>query len=195
MVGELMSDDDVLRTKVLKEINEDFHQADKVNAALDAGVHKEIVKCFKEEDDEIRELASRAIIKIASTEHGRETLITNKIVLEIKSLFDDGEVKIRKNAYVALINLAEFRFGIDSVIESGILPTLVDKLVLEKEEKILVLILELLKVLAEGEKAPAILLNTPFLARLNTHLGSVNPLIRELAALNIGSISFNVIGK
>jgi hypothetical protein len=33
------------------------------------------------------------------------------------------------------------------------------------------------------------------LARLNTHLASKNPTIRELAALNIGSISFNTLGK
>ena len=113
-------------------------------------------------------------MKIACTEKGRVTLIEKKSVAEIKTLFDDTEVEIRSNAYVSLINLAEFRFGIDSVIESGILPTLVDKLVLEKEESILILILSLMKVLAEGEKAPTILLGTPVLARLNSHLASKN---------------------
>jgi len=96
---------------------------------------------------------------------------------------------------VSLINLAEFRFGIDRVIDSGIIPTLVDKLVLEKEEEILILILKLIKVLAEGDKAPTILLGTPVLARLNSHLASKNAQIRELAALNIGSISYNTLGK
>ena len=52
-----------------------------------------------------------------------------------------------------------------------------------------------MKILAEGEKAPIILLGTPALARLNTHLASKNKFIRELAALNIGSISYNVKGK
>jgi hypothetical protein len=195
MHRQLAGSDNVLRTKVLVEINEDFHQADKVNMALDAGVLKELVRCFKEQDDVIRELASRAVLKVATTEHGRETLIHEKIVPEIKTLFDDSEVSIRSNAYVGLINLAEFRFGIDAVIDSGIIPTLVDKLVLEKEEPILILILQLIKVLAEGEKAPMILLNCPTLARLNTHLVSKNAQIRELAALNIGSVSFNVLGK
>ena len=81
------------------------------------------------------------------------------------------------------------------MIEAGILPILVDKLVLEKEESILILILRLLKVLIEGDKAPSILLGTPVLARLNSHLASKNPKIRELAALNIGSISYNTLGK
>ena len=57
------------------------------------------------------------------------------------------------------------------------------------------MILHLLKVLAEGEKAPHILLATPALARLNTHLTSKNAQIRELSALNIGSISYNMKGK
>jgi HEAT repeat protein len=59
----------------------------------------------------------------------------------------------------------------------------------------LVLILTLLSILSEGEKAPTILLTTPALARLNSHMTSKNKRIRELAALNIGSISYNVRGK
>ena len=191
----MSSNDNVLRTKVLVEINEDFHQADKVNVALKANILTELVKCCKEQDDTIRELASRAILKVACTEQGREILIEHKCVNDIKQLFDDGEVEIRSNAYVSLINLAEFRFGIDSVIDTGIIPTLVDKLVLEKEESILILILTLMKVLAEGDKGPGILLGTPVLARLNAHLSSKNAKIRELAALNIGSVSFNTLGK
>lgn len=78
-------------------------------------------------------------------------------------LFDDSITKIRRNAYVCLINLAEYTFGIDSIIEFNALPTLVDKLVGEKEQEILILILTLLKILCEGEKAPTILLTTPAL--------------------------------
>ena len=142
--------------------------------ALDAKILEELVKSFKEKDNVIRELASRAVLKIACTEHGRETLIKQKTVVDIKGLFDDSEVKIRNNSYVSLINLAEYRFGVDGIIDAGIIPNLVDKLVIEKDEQILILILSLIKVLAEGEKAPVILLNTPSLARLNSHLVSKN---------------------
>jgi len=116
-------------------------------------------------------------------------------VRDIKRLFDDHDVKIRQNAYECLINLAQFTFGVDSVIEFEIIPVLVDKLILEKEQQILILILQLMKILAEGEKAPVILLSTPVLARLNSHLVSKNAEIKELAALNLGSISYNVKGK
>lgn len=187
--------DDVLRKKVLIEINEDFHQADKLNFALESTILKELVKTFKEADNEIRELGSRAVLKVANTEKGRSMLVENKIVSDIRKLFDDSEVQIRKNAYLALINVAQFTFGIDSVIDFDILPVLIDKLVMERVEDILILILQLLKILTEGEKAPNILLATPSLNRLNTHLGSKNKYIRELAAINLGSISYNMKGK
>jgi hypothetical protein len=75
MEAEMAGEDDVLRTKVLIEINEDFHQADKVNVALKANVLRQLINCFKEKDNTIRELASRAVLKVACTEKGRETLI------------------------------------------------------------------------------------------------------------------------
>lgn len=62
MCREMADNDDVLRTKVLIEINEDFHQADKINFALESNILKELVKCFFEEDNVIRELASRAVL-------------------------------------------------------------------------------------------------------------------------------------
>jgi aryl carrier-like protein len=52
----------------LKEINEDFHQGDKlIGALLDSEILYELVKCFSDKDVTIRELASRAIVKIANT--------------------------------------------------------------------------------------------------------------------------------
>ena len=81
------------------------------------------------------------------------------------------------------------------MIDFVILPVLVDKLVMEKKKPILILILTLMKILVEGEKAPHILLATAVLARLNAHLLSKDDKIRELAALNLGSISYNMTGK
>jgi riboflavin transporter FmnP len=53
--------------------------------------------------------------------------------------------------------VCHFTAGLDAVIDFGIIPVLVDKLVMEKEEEILILILKLIKILNEGELAPTIL--------------------------------------
>ena len=120
------SDDNKLRTKILIEINEDFHDGAKLNQAItlkysseeeDAEelptILNELVRCFEEEDDTIRELASRAIIKVASTEKGRQTLIELEIIPLIKDLFNDEVIQIRANAYKAMIAVAEYTHGID----------------------------------------------------------------------------------
>ena len=73
-----------------------------------------------------------------------------------------------------MINIAEFTHGVDSIINFNIIPCLIDKLVDEKEPKILVLILRLLMILNEGELAPMVIQGSDALARLNTHLESDN---------------------
>lgn len=103
--------------------------------------------------------------------------------------------QIRHNAYTCLINLAQFTFGIQSIIETEILRQLVDKLIMEKEDIILVLILKLMNILLEGDMATPLILNTDVLSRLNTHLTANNWEIRKLSAENLGSISYNVHGK
>jgi hypothetical protein len=195
MVEQMKTKDDVLRSKVLIEINEDFHQADKLNEALDTGIVMQLVYSCRHQDDSIRELASRAILKIANTEKGRVTLVVGKILAIVAGLFDDKVTKIRHNAYTCLINLAQFTYGIQNIIDSDILRILVDKLIKEKEYSILVLILKLINILLEGAIATDLILQCPALSRLNGHLKSKNWEIRKLAAENLGSISYNQHGK
>jgi hypothetical protein len=81
----------------------------------------------------------------------------NEYISKIRDLFNDNVVAIRANAYNAMINIAEFTQGIDSIIQCNISPILVDKLNEEKDENILILILSLLKILIEGEAAPLVI--------------------------------------
>lgn len=91
--------------------------------------------------------------------------------------------------------MAQYVYGVTSIIDADILRVLVDNLVRETAEPILILILQLMCVLLEGDLATSLILNTPVLERLNTHLASTNWQIRKLAAENLGSISYNVMGK
>lgn len=133
-------------------------------------------------------------MQIARIERGRQTLVDNKIVDEVAKLFEDEVEQIRANAYDTLIYLADFQYGVDAVITFDIIQILVDRLILEPEEKILLQVLHLLKLLLEGERAPSIILSTQALSRLNDLLKSSTE-ISELAALNLGSISYNERGK
>lgn len=75
------------------------------------------------------------------------------MIPKIRYLFDDKIVEIRANAYKALINLAEFTYGIDNIIQFNIVSVLINKLVEEKADDILILILELIQILLHGENA------------------------------------------
>ena len=141
-----------------------------------------LVYCCREEDHVIRELASRAILKIANTEKGRVTLVSSRSLAIVANLFDDSLTMIRHNAYTCLINLAQFIYGITSIIDSDILRILVYKLVAEREDVILVLILRLMNILLEGDLATSLLLNTPVLERLNMHFKASSLEIRKLSA-------------
>ena len=90
IVHQMKGDDSTLRKKVLHEINEDFHQADKLNEALDSGILMCLVYCCREQCDITRELASRAILKIANTEKGRVTLVSSRSLAIVANLFDDN---------------------------------------------------------------------------------------------------------
>lgn len=140
----MKSTDMILRKKCLQEINEEFHTADKLNEALDHGILMQLVYSCRETDDGIRELASRAITQIANTEKGRVTLVTSRTLAIVVNLFDDTNVQIRYNAYTCLINIAQFVYGVSSIIDNDVLRILVDKLVAERDEPILILILKLL---------------------------------------------------
>ena len=56
-------------------------------------------------------------------------MIEDEIVPRVRDLFNDEVVKIRANAYKTMISIAEFTFGIDAIINSNIIPVLVDKLI------------------------------------------------------------------
>lgn len=132
---------------------------------------------------------------VAGTEMGRVIFVSNNLIEVTATLFNDPVKQIRENAYKSLLNLAEFTFGIQAVIDADILRVLVDKLVVEKESEILVFILELMNCLLHGDMATPFILNTPVIVRLNQHLLSKEWKIRQLAAENLGSISYNVDGK
>ena len=191
----MKTEDDVLRKKVLIEINEDFHQADKMNFALESDILVQLVGCFKDRDSDIRELAARAVLKVTNTEMGRVIFVSNDLINVTANLFNDPVTQIRNNAYVCLINLAQFTFGMQAIIDADILRVLVDKLDKEKEAEILILILELMEQLLHGDMATPFVLNTAVLEKLNAHLLSREWRIRQLAAQNLGSISLHVEGK
>lgn len=49
----------------------------------------------------------------------------DEIIPKIRFLFDDQVTQIRANAYKAMINLAGFTYGVDSIIQFNIISVLI----------------------------------------------------------------------
>ena len=141
---------------------------------MDSNILKRLIEVFVEDNVERRQLASLAVRKVAATLKGREKIFENKYVGDIQKLIDDEDEEVRKNAYETLINLAEFTYGWEILVELGLLDILVDHLVIERKQPIIILLMILLRKLSNAEKANDILLKTNVIKRLNKHLKSDN---------------------
>jgi len=63
MTFELYHEDDILKLKTLEEINEDFRRGDNINLALlSSDLLSVLVGHYKNEDNGIREMSSRAVV-------------------------------------------------------------------------------------------------------------------------------------
>ena len=195
MAQQLQGDDQILRHKILVEINEDFHRSDFVALSLQFPLLERLIGTCKEEDDVRRQLASAAVMKVAATEVGRQRLIEENYLTDISLLLRDTVPQIRCNAYRTFLHTAEFRAGCEAVVYSELLPLLVDLLHEEKELPIIALGLDMLKLLCESETASNILLKTKVLEILNTHLKSPDLAVRCKATLNICALSNKLEGK
>ena len=70
--------------------------------------------------------------------------------------------------------MAEYTYGLEILVEFGLLDILVDHLVIERKKPIIILFMILLRILTNSEKANDILLKTNVIKRLNKHLKSDN---------------------
>jgi len=195
MTKQLQSKDNILRTKVFIEINEDMRHLTKVVEITRSTLPAEIRRALKDPNHTIRELASRAFIGPTFVVEGQRFLISKGIVQEISELFDDKIEKIRNNAYQCLLRLSTDREGCEGVLEAGVIEKLVDKLISEKSEKIMTLTMYLLKQLLQAEQGPLRVLQTAFISRTKNLLGSSNVEIRRLSAENLACLSFTYPGK
>lgn len=178
MAHELKYNDDILKLKVLKEVNEDLRDPIKILRAINTSdlIHM-LVYHLENKNDEIRRLASQAMKEICSVYRGREQILVNDYIKNLAKLVDDVIPIIRLNIYESLYNLSEHVDGTDGVLKNNILEILVDKLLEEKEEDILLVILQLMKRLLYGEGAVPRILKTQAITRLMILLEKNNELV------------------
>lgn len=195
MIRQLEGDDLVVKIKVLKEINEDFKQSYMIIQGLHEHLTEVLVTILKDQSDELRELTTRALAQVSYFQEGRVFFAEEGRIYQMYSMFDDSVDQVRRNAYSSLLALSEERLGCELVAVSGVVPVLVEKLLLEKTTDILQQALRLIKQLLTVTQGQEISLDTELISRLRHLLSSTNVVTRRLAADNLASISFSYPGK
>lgn len=195
MIWELKGDDLVVKVKVLKEINEDFHLSNSIIKGLQEHLIEVLVDILKDPSDELRELATRALAQVSHFKDGRVFFAEEGRIYQMYSMFNDAVDQVRRNAYNSLLALSLERLGCELVAVSGVIPVLVEKLLMEKTIDILQQDLRLIKQLLTVTQGQAIALDTELISRLRHLLSSTNVVTRRLAADNLASVSFSYPGK
>lgn len=105
-------------------------------------------------------------------------------------------MKIRENGYNVFLNIARNHYGCLYLIKNGLVPILVDKILAEKVQVLLIKVLDIIKLLLEGEGGTDSFLSyPPGIARLKGLLKHANFRIRQRAVTDLGSVSFSEQGK
>ena len=101
---------------------------------------------------------------------GRKHIINNAYIHDCLLLIEDEIADIRRNAYQSMLNLVEFLEGQDHFLLSEALGNLVDKLVDEKEDDIIIMVLKLIQFALQAEGATEQILDTQVIKRLSSLL-------------------------
>jgi HEAT repeat protein len=198
MARQLKDSHDELKSKILVELIQDLVNGNKiVLAAMTSEMIEVLVEHLEYSNDEIREMASKAIAQFCKIMKPREIVFVNKYPVEIKKRIDDHVEEIRENAYVAMLAMSRMIEGATTLIDIDMVETLVDKLEKEKSENILLLVQELLRqlLLVEGGTSRAVAIEELTIERLCFFIHSKNSLLREATLKNLYSFSFDYRGK
>lgn len=196
MARELKDSENELKLKILHELNEDYKQANKiVLSVMTSDIMKVLVHHLKDQDDQIREFASRALVQICKVVKTREIFMINDYAHNIRDIISDPVDQIRRNAYNAMLNLTFIPEGSLLQIDMNMQKILVDKLVDEEVEDILCQIHELIKRQLYEAGGTEKALETQAISRICDFLTSQNVQLRNYAITNLYCISFNEDGK
>ncbi len=100
-----MHSDDILKAKILAELNEKFHNADRITLALlSSDMLAVLVKLFTHKEQAISVRSILAVEQICSVDMGRQKVIEDGHLLTILERTEDQSELIRSHAYKALLN-------------------------------------------------------------------------------------------
>lgn len=117
MTKELSHGTDVIRVKVLNELNEDFRRSDFITLSLQSSeILKALVALLAHTSAEIRLLVVRLLNQMCMTQLGRDTIVAIESLSHIINTINDTEQKIRMFGYKTIINFCD-NLGFNTILK------------------------------------------------------------------------------
>jgi hypothetical protein len=198
MARELRDSDDILKLKILIELNQDLINGNKlVLSEMTSDLSEVLVAHFDDKNDEIREMSVRALAQMCKIMVTRRLSLKRYYPSDFKKMINDPVVQIRKNAYNAMMAMTRMSEDTKVLLDIGMMETFVNKLDQEKNEDILLQVHELIRqlLLIENGTKTFLLIEEKAIELLCGFMASKNWRLREATLKNLYSVSFDYQGK
>lgn len=190
---ELKDPELITRQRALMTLCDYLHDPEHIaDALLKVGVAESLKALLSDPDGTVRHKATEALYIISGHNIGRDAFIDFSIIFPLSKLFDDELDIVRRNAHMAMEMLTEFHPGAEGVVETHLIPILVDKLKVEVDE-IKEYILDTLHFCMRLDQVQALIAGAmEVFTELLLH---ESPIIRAKAARDVMDLSVPLDGK
>ncbi|XP_072173430.1 radial spoke head 14 homolog [Diadema setosum] len=189
---ELKDPELITRQRALRTLCDYLHDPEHIAEALHVGVAESLKDLLTDADGTVRHKTTEALYIIAGHNIGRDAFIEFSIIFPLSKLFDDELDIVRRNTHMAMEMLTEFYPGAEGVVETHLIPILVDKLKIEVDE-IKEYILDTLHFCMRLDQVQALIAGAmEVFTELLVHK---SPVIRAKAARDIMDLSVPLDGK
>ncbi|CAB4023309.1 radial spoke head 14 homolog [Paramuricea clavata] len=131
---ELNGDDLLTKHRALMSLCDILHDPENISQALRVGIVSSLKKLLSDIDATVRHKTTEVLYIIAGHASGRDAFLEHKIIVPLSKLFDDVVYESRRNSQKAIEMLSHTSNGQDGIVEAGLVPTLVEKLMEENDE-------------------------------------------------------------
>ncbi|XP_054448769.1 radial spoke head 14 homolog [Pteronotus mesoamericanus] len=189
---ELQSEDLLTRQKALMALCDLMHDPEHVYVAIDTGCLESLKALLKDTSPMVRIKATEVLSIMATHNVGREGFLEHDIITALSFLLNDTEDACRENLHLAFKRLAQLPSGVQGIVNSRLIPSLVWQLQREQENIQELLLDTLTACLQEGAAEALASRAVPF---LKEKLLSANDNIRSKAACALTAVSIPLEGK
>ncbi|KAM9475070.1 radial spoke head 14 homolog [Clarias gariepinus] len=192
LMTELQAEELEIRQGALRSLCDLLHDPERAYEALHHGCLDRLKVLLKDEDGVVRTKTTEALCELVTHSVGREGVLQCDVLGPLSELLDEPEDACREQVHRALKILCEFPAGVARVVSQGLVPRLVLKVPVERED-IRELVLSTLSCCIRQDALPA--LASDAVSVLKEQLHHTSTLIRRAASSTTMAISVHAEGK